>query len=279
MAIGKVPYLRLILIAPLLLVLAGCHTRNAKPTIYSLPAMDTIIEISVWGNGRSAVVAEGFEEIRRIDSRFSMFKPDSEISRLNNGDLKEMSAECRDLLAEAQRYTAITGGAFDANYRHDDKIDLGGIAKGYAADSVARIFNNKGVSRAMINIGGNLYLLGYPPGKKYWMVGIKDPRQTTGLIASIRLDAETGVATSGDYERPGHIRDPATEGNTNQLLSVTIIASTATEADALSTGVFVMGRERGSRLIKKLPGVEGVIIDKEGIWVSPGLEDRFYILN
>ena len=275
MVIAKVSYFRLTLIALLLQAPSGCRSRHAPPVVYSMPVMDTIIEISVWDDGGNAIIAYGFQEVRRIEDQFSVFKPASEIARLNDGRLEEMSAECRNLLAAAEKYREITGGAFDIDYRHNGRIDLGGIAKGYAADKVARIFRDKGISRAMINIGGNLYLLGYPPGKNFWTVGIKDPGQPGRLIASLRLDAETGVATSGDYERPGHIIDPVAGANTGELFSVTIIAPTAVEADALSTGVFVMGRRQGSQLIEKLPGIEGVIIDKDGVWISPGLKDRF----
>lgn len=243
-----------------ILLLIGCSRR---PAVYTELIMDTVVEISLWEN--SGVSELGFAEIRRIDKKFSFYKPDSEIS---TGILSD---EGRYLIQESMKYNKITNGAFDITYRPDKKYDLGGIAKGYAVDRVVQIFREKGVKKAMVNIGGNLFLI----GKKSWSVGIKDPNAPHRLIGKITLDSEAGVATSGNYERPGHIVDPKTGKSVTDVLSVTIAAPTAMEADAMSTGVFVLGREKGMELIEKLPDVEGVIIDKEGIWISSGLKDRY----
>lgn len=231
-----------------------------RPTTYTDLAMGTVVEITLWEDGEVARL--GFEEIKRIEDKFRIYKPDSD-------------SETEYLIQVSFRYNNITSGAFDIDYRHDGKYDFGGIGKGYAVDRVAKIFKENGVKRAMINLGGNLYLIGYPPWKNYWTVGIKDPKEPDRLIGRIRLDKELGVATSGDYERPGHIINPKTGKSPDYVLSVTIVAPTATGADALSTGVFVLGREKGAELIEKLPEVEGVIIDKDGVWVSSGLKDKY----
>lgn len=223
--------------------------------------MGTIVEFTLWDHNEVAEL--GFKEIKRIEDKFSIYKfnPDTE--------------EGEYLIQESEKYNKITNGAFDVTYRPDKKYDFGGIGKGYAVDRVAKIFKKNGVKRAMINLGGNLYLIGYPPGKNHWTVGIKDPKEPDRLIGRIRLDKELGVATSGNYERPGHIINPKTGKSVTDLLSVTIVAPTATSADALSTGVFVLGRGKGMEIIEKLPEVEGVIIDKDGVWVSSGLKDKY----
>lgn len=241
--------MRLVSIFLSLLLLIGCSHKEVHTELI----MGTVAEISVWGDGKTADL--GFKEIKRIEDKFRIYKPDSD-------------TETEYLIKESFRYNKITNGAFDIDYRHDGKYDLGGIAKGYAVDRVVQIFKKEGVKRAMVNIGGNLFLF----GKKSWSVGIKDPNAPNRLIGRIRLDKELGIATSGNYERPGHIIDPHTGKSVAHVLSVTIVGPTAMEADALSTGVFVLGRERGMELIEKLPDVEGVIIDKEGVWVSSGLE-------
>lgn len=256
--------MRLTIIFLFFLLITGCQS---GPVTHTQFAMGTVVEISLWEDGELAELA--FNEIKRIEDKFSIFKPDSEISR------NEISGEGRYLIQESLKYNKITDGAFDITYRRDKKYDLGGIAKGYAVDRVARIFKEKGIKRAMINIGGNLYLIGHPS----WSVGIKDPKDPNKLIGKIRIDKEAGIATSGNYERPGHIIDPRTGKSASSVLSVTIVAPTAIEADALSTGVFVLGKEKGSELIEKLPEIEGVIIDENGTWISSGLKNRYENLH
>lgn len=268
--------MRLSLTAILFVLLSGC-TNNSGPVTRTETAMGTIVEISLWQD--AGTVELGFMEIKRIEDKFSRFKEDSEISKLNKNPSAEVSGECRDLIEESIRYSKVTNGAFDVRYSANKKLDLGGIAKGYAADRVAGIFREKGIKNALINIGGNLYLLGFPPGKSCWIVGIKDPKNPEKIMAKIRLKSNVGVATSGNYERPGHIINPLTGSPSNELLGVTIIAKTATEADALSTGVFVLGREKGAKLIEGLSDVEGVIVDKDRVWVSSGLKGRYESLH
>lgn len=269
--------MRLALVSILFLAVAGCSASAPNPVTYTELAMGTVVEISLWQDGD--IVNLGFDEIKRIEDKFSRFKETSEISKLNRDPLADVSAECGFLIEESQKYFKITDGAFNVKYEDGRKYDLGGIAKGYAADRVAKILKQNGVKNAKINMGGNLYLLGYPPKKNFWVIGIRDPKKTDKLIGSIKLSTGVGVSTSGNYERPGHIINPKTGRSVDELLSVTIIAPTALEADALSTGVFVLGKEKGSALIEKLPEVEGVIIDKDGVWVSSGLMDRYENLH
>jgi thiamine biosynthesis lipoprotein len=251
-------------------------------------AMSTIAEITLFSDNKKAI-KESFEEIKRIENKFSRFNKESEISKINLNGSAVVSGECIDLLKESIRYKEITNGAFDITKNNgniffsgndvklgkDTQIDLGGIAKGYAVDKIAGILRKNNIKRSMINIGGNLYLIGLPQSKNHWVVGIKDPSSPSKLKGRIKLNKEAGVSTSGDYERPGHIINPKTGESVKDVLSVTIIAKTATEADALSTGVFVLGGGKGMELIEKLPDVEGIIIDKDGVYVSSGLKDKY----
>lgn len=282
MVFGKVPLMGLkkkaVLIPLAFLSLAGCGTNSKPPDVYTRLMMDTTVEFSIWEESQDAfhIAGQGFVEIQRIEEKFSIFIEDSEISKINKGLTDRMSPECEYLIQESQRYSEITGGAFDITFRQDLRYDLGGIAKGYAVDRVARIFKENGITRAMIDIGGNLCLLGYPPGKDYWTIGIKNPMRPDKLIGRLRLDKELGIATSGLYERPGHIVDPDTGlPSAAGVLSVTIVAPKAMAADALSTGVFVMGKDRGMELIESLPDTEGVIVDIDGVKVSSGLEGKY----
>lgn len=139
------------------------------------------------------------------------------------------------------------------------KIDLGGIVKGYAVDRAKEVLRSGGLSNALINIGGNIYAMGSPPNRRAWQVGIQDPRDRDKLVH--KLDLKDGaVSTSGDYEkffivngkRYFHILDPRTGRPVQGAISVTVLADSAEEADALSTAAFVMGIKRGEELARSL---------------------------
>lgn len=147
------------------------------------------------------------------------------------------------------------------------QIDLGGIGKGYAVDMAIRVLKGNGINSALINFAGNIYAFGTPPGKDSWVIGLQHPRKSEGLLGSFEIK-DKAVSTSGDYEkfftidgeRYSHIIDPRTGYPVKGIVSVTIVTDNATRADALSTGIFVLGLEKGMDLIEKLADVEGVII-------------------
>ena len=149
----------------------------------------------------------------------------------------------------------------------DTRIDLGGIGKGYAVDRAVSVLKQNGISSALINFAGNIYTFGTPPGKDSWVIGLQHPRESEGLLGTFEIK-DKAVSTSGDYEkfftiegkRYSHIIDPRTGHPVKGIVSVTIVTDNATRADALSTGVFVLGLEKGMALIEKLPDVEGIII-------------------
>jgi thiamine biosynthesis lipoprotein len=150
------------------------------------------------------------------------------------------------------------------------QIDLGGIAKGYAVDKAIEALKKNGIKRALVNAGGDLYVLGTDPQGEKWQIGIQDPRDEDKIIDIIKVK-DKAVATSGDYRRYftlegkrfSHIVNPKTGLTVQDVpMSVTIIGPDATTTDALSTGVFVLGPEEGMKLIESLPEVEGMIISE-----------------
>jgi thiamine biosynthesis lipoprotein len=146
-------------------------------------------------------------------------------------------------------------------------LDFGGIAKGYAVDRAIEVLRQFGITSALIDAGGNFYALGTPAGRAYWRAGIRHPLRLEEVVARLPVTGK-GVSTSGNYERffeiggkkYCHIMDPRTGWPVEDMLSATIIADSATAADALSTAVFVLGKEKGMRLIEQLPNVEGILI-------------------
>ncbi len=168
-------------------------------------------------------------------------------------------------------------------------LDLGGIAKGYAADEVAAILREHGVKKALINLGGNLYALGNSPSGQPWRIGIQDPEdERSQYIAVIEANDRT-LVTSGAYERflkvddklYHHILNPATGyPATTDLLSVTIITTNSIDADALSTSVFILGLDDGLALVNRLPDIDAVLINKEHqVFATEGVRDRMTIVD
>ncbi len=147
------------------------------------------------------------------------------------------------------------------------KVDLGGIAQGYAADRTALILRQRHVKSAIIDIGGEVLAIGRSPQGRPWRVGIRHPREG-GIIETIELEDEA-VSTSGDYEkfflvrgqRYPHIIDPRTGYPAQDFASVTIIADNAAYADALSTATAIMG-PAGIDFLDSI-GIQGIIYYEE----------------
>ena len=167
------------------------------------------------------------------------------------------------------------------------QIELGAIGKGYAVDKALGVIKKYGIDNGCVNLGGNIYVLGVPPDKKGWNIGVQHPRKRGEILGYLELKDEA-TATSGDYERffevkgkrYSHIVDPRTGRPVNSgTIATTIVAPTGTQVDALSTSVFVLGPEKGLNLIKKSPGAEAMIAyEKDGklaIDMTQGFKEKF----
>jgi thiamine biosynthesis lipoprotein len=159
------------------------------------------------------------------------------------------------------------------------KIDLGGIAKGHAVDKGIAILRHCGVQNGLVTAGGDSRILGDKGGRP-WMMGVRHPRDPKGVAVVLPL-SDTAISTSGDYERYfvvdgkryHHILSPGTGQPVTGILSTTVIGPDATTTDALSTTVFVLGVERGLKLINNLPGFDALWIDAGGrVHYSEGLQ-------
>lgn len=152
-------------------------------------------------------------------------------------------------------------------------IDLGGIGKGYIADKMKEYLQAQGIKSGLINLGGNVLVIGQKPDKTDFEIGIQKPFDQDGdVLASVKLNDQTAV-TSGIYQRYFKGADGSIYHHMlnlqsgypeqNDLSSVTIICRQSTEADALSTITYLKGREEGSKFIESLDGVEAVFIDRD----------------
>jgi FAD:protein FMN transferase len=167
------------------------------------------------------------------------------------------------------------------------EIDLGGIAKGFAVELAAGVLRRDGLG-GFIDAGGNQYLLGLPPGKSSWTVGIQDPDRPDKLLGTLDLQGGS-VSTSGGYEnfltingrRYGHIIDPRTMRPSMASLSATVVSLDGTLADAVSKVAFILGPDGGLALVNSMPGMMGLIAFRKGdgtvgIVMSEGLKPLFH---
>ncbi|MBJ8325282.1 FAD:protein FMN transferase [Streptococcus pacificus] len=169
-------------------------------------------------------------------------------------------------------------------------LELGGISKGYIADRVKEFLASKGVTTAIINLGGNVVVMGTSPNNaKGWKVGIQDPDKARGVTVGSVYQEDSSIVTSGIYERYleengkryHHILDPKTGYPIeNQISGVTVFTKTSTQGDGLSTSLFLLGIDKGLELVNQTDGVEAVFIDKDhGIHLSDGLRESFELTH
>ncbi|HEY9054196.1 MAG TPA: FAD:protein FMN transferase [Rectinemataceae bacterium] len=169
------------------------------------------------------------------------------------------------------------------------RLDLGAIAKGYAADEVSAILQRHKVKSAVVDLGGNVLVFGEKRDGSPWRVGVQDPVSERGEYLGLIAGKAMTVVTSGVYERYfieqgiryHHILDTKTGYPVkNGLVSVTIVASASIDADGLSTTVFALGLERGMALIESMPNVEAVFVDEQNrVYLSPGAEKLFTLTS
>ena len=190
--------------------------------------------------------------------------------------------ELRQLL-ERVDYTQVQLPTGNLTLPQGMELDLGAVAKGYTGDRLAQLLRQQGVDHALLDLGGNIHTVGTRPDGALWRVGIRNP-EGEGYLAVVEV-ADQAVVTSGMYERYfqqdgvryGHIIDPATGRPADTgLASVSIVSSSGTLADALSTALFVMGRERAVELWRSRSDFEFIFIGQDGsVTISQGLAGRF----
>lgn len=285
-------------------------TRAAK----ALGSEVSITALHERGEVAEQAVAAAFDELELVEELMSIYRPHSQLSRLNrDGFLEAPHAHLVHVLRAATDLSRTSGGAFDvtvqplwALYADAQKqgrlpgpedveaarrrvdwrrlqvadqrislrgegaaVTLNGIAQGFATDRALATLRAHGIEHALVN-AGEIGPLGQRPDGDAWTVGVQHPRQAEAYIALTKLDGRA-LATSGDYATSftrdracNHIFDPRTGRSPEEFASVSVVAKTAMEADALSTAVFVAGVERGLQLIEAAPGADAFFVLKSG---------------
>jgi thiamine biosynthesis lipoprotein len=252
---------------------AGAGRSPVSVTAETLDVLRTAMQVGEWTGGKFDVTFGALSGLWKFDhDQDNQIPPPA-----------DLRARLPDIDYQAVTLNPDRGTVFLP--RSGMRLHLGGIGKGYAVDRAAAILRAAGITDFLIQAGGDLYAGGARSGRP-WRAAIRDPRADR-IFAAMNVRDET-FSTSGDYERYfiregrryHHILDPDSGQPARGCRSVTIVAREATLADALSTGVFVLGPQAGMALVEKLPDVEAVIVtDRNTVMVSSGLTERLERLH
>jgi FAD:protein FMN transferase len=230
-------------------VAEGLHRveRSAAAPARGLHCVEEVMGIPVGIDVRDDGIDPGaldraFDWLRRVDARFSTYRADSDVSRLNAGTLAldEAAPEVRAVLARCETLRERTRGCFDVRAR--GAIDPSAFVKGWAVEAVASMLVAEGARNLCVHAGGDVRVRGERAPGRAWRVGIQHPhlRERTAAVLHAR---DLAVATSGAYERGAHIIDPRTGEPPEGVLSVTVVGPDLGTADAYATAAFAMGAE------------------------------------
>ncbi len=311
-----------------LFLVAGCagpRTVQKTETIMGTQVSITVVARTE-AEGEAAIDA-AMAEVKRFDRMMSLYKDDSEITRVNMAAGKapvKVSPEMIEMVEDARRVSELTDGAFDVTvgpfvvlwqmrlkegnvptdeeterikprvgYRNiivdkkastlflkkpDMIMDFGGCAKGYAADKVAELLKRRGIENAIVALAGDIRVMGHRPDGSSWRIGVQHPRDPDKTLTVLEL-SDKYLSTSGDYERfqivhkkrYHHILDPHTGKPSEGVESVTIVGDRGAVIDPLTTALFILGPEKGMKIVKKL-GYEAIFVDDKGrVVTTPGI--------
>jgi FAD:protein FMN transferase len=223
------------------------------------------ITVEIVGTAPAYLVDDVFNYFVAVDKRFSVFKPDSEMSAFNDGRLAYagLSPDLQDVLALAARTRRETRGYFEIR-RPDGSLDPSGIVKGWAVRNAAHIIHCSGVRNFFVDAGGDVQTGGKNADGQDWKVGIRNPFNAQQIIKTVTPRGR-GVATSGTYGSRPDIYNPHQPGRLiEDIVSLTVIGRDVLEADRFATAAFAMG-VAGIRFIEQQPGLEGYVVDAHGV--------------
>jgi thiamine biosynthesis lipoprotein len=221
------------------------------------------------GARAAAAFARAMAWLHDVDRRFSTYRPDSEISRIDRGELSvgAASADVRRVLDHCARLRHQTGGAFDE--RASGRLDPSALVKGWAVERAADLLRSEGLTDFAVNAGGDVVVRGGALPEPVWRVGIQHPLDRRLTATAIGV-SDMAVATSGAYERGAHLLDPRSGAAASGVLSVTVVGPDLGLADAYSTAAFALGSD-GPRWTLGLDGYEAMtILADEQVLRTPG---------
>ncbi|MFE6128705.1 FAD:protein FMN transferase [Streptomyces sp. NPDC056437] len=219
--------------------------------------------------GTAHALADSLAWLHRMDVLFSTYRADSQISRLDRGEitLAACDAEVREILELCEGAARVTDGRFTAY--PGGRLDPSAMVKGWAVERVSSTLYDAGAHHHMVNGGGDIQCRGEAAPGRPWRVGIAHPFRRHGLAVVVD-GVDLAVATSGSAERGHHIVDPATGRPATELASITLVGRHITEVDALATAAFAMGEAAGE-WVRARQGIEAYAVNADGeSWWTPG---------
>jgi len=210
------------------------------------------------------VLEHVFRYFHAVDQRFSTHKSESEVSRINRGEIpaEKYSTEMREVFSLAEQTARQSEGYFDIR-TPQGSIDPSGLVKGWAINNAAQMIRGMGYTDFWVEIGGDIQTSGRNAEGYEWRVGIRNPFRADEIV-KVLFPRGAGIATSGDYLRGSHIYDPrAGAAAASSIVSLTVVGPNVYEADRFATAAFAMG-ERGILFIESLPGFECYAIHRDG---------------
>jgi len=253
----------------------------ATPYVRQAPVMGTVASIHVHDDvpltALVSAVDSVYAELERLEQMFSTFRPTSEISRVNRGELAfgDCSPEVFEVLDACTWLEHETGGAFTAHPPHRPGfLDPAGFVKGWAAQRSGALLGEVGLEHWYVNVGGDIQAHGSPAADRAWRVAVSDPVRREAVLAVIELPGGGAVATSGISERGRHLWSPV--GLDAELLAVTVTGPELAWADAYATAVFALG-EAGLDWMARFPGYEAFAIWSDHlVRMTGGFPGTFY---
>jgi FAD:protein FMN transferase len=257
------------------------------------PIMGTVVDIdanslSLGADQIDKAVSCVIARLHEIETVFSTYNPESEISRLGRGEvaISETSEEVRHILDLSDKVYAASNGAFDIHaaaacgpaVEHQRSslssarpLDPSGVVKGWAIEQAVAVLREQDINNFCINLGGDIYAAGRRSDEEPWRIGLQHPIDKTKVMAVLEL-CDSAVATSGTYERGAHI--VGLDGSEpHGLVSITLIGADIALADAYATAAFAIGTD-GIEWARGLSGFEVFAVDDAGMThYSPSLRE------
>lgn len=233
------------------------------------------ITVEIVDSSDTNLLASTFQFFEAVDDRYSTYKADSEITRINNGlPRPEWSVEMRHVLQLCDETKTQTNGYFDIEL--DGKRDPSGLVKGWAIWEAAKRLRQLGSDNFYIEAGGDIQTSGTNSERQAWTVGVRSPFNPDEIIKVLQIKNK-GVATSGTYIRGQHIYNPHQPGTPPlDIQSLTVIGRNVYEADRFATAAFAMGID-GINFIEHTEDLEGYMVNSKGVaTLTTGFKDYVY---
>lgn len=211
------------------------------------------------------IVDDVYNYFQYIDNKFSVYKKDSEISKINRGEIQNLnfSSDMQQIFLLAEQTKQMTDGYFDIR-NNSGLLDPSGIVKGWSIYKASKIIRDAGYNNFYINAGGDVEVGGLNEKNEKWKIGIENPFKQGEIVKTVYL-TNCGIATSGTYIRGQHIYNPnSRDESIEEIKSLTVIGPNVYEADRFATPAFAMG-SYGINFIEKQKDLEGYIIDNKGL--------------